>query len=248
MIVFSFSIPRVCLFFLVLVNAWLTNPCLVIVFRAEFLSDVSCPWCSLYLVDRSSIFLWPLHAVPCWFILFIYLFLAALGLCGGVRTSHCGGFSCCGAPALGAWTSAVVACGLSSCGSRALECRLSSCGARAQLLLGMWDLPGPGLEPLSPLLAGRFLTTAPPGKPPCCSLLTRDLAFKEQRNSKLADWFSFSSWSWFNNFPQIFLCCKSLGSLVFKALRWQWQALRAFPILLLWPLPFSSAEFKSHLQ
>ena len=28
----------------------------------------------------------------------------------------------------------------------------------------MWDLPGPGLEPLSPALAGGFLTTAPPGK------------------------------------------------------------------------------------
>ena len=29
----------------------------------------------------------------------------------------------------------------------------------------MWDLPGPGLEPVSPALAGGFLTTAPPGKP-----------------------------------------------------------------------------------
>ena len=28
----------------------------------------------------------------------------------------------------------------------------------------MWDLPGPGLEPMSPALAGRFSTTAPPGK------------------------------------------------------------------------------------
>ena len=28
----------------------------------------------------------------------------------------------------------------------------------------MWDLPGAGLEPVSPALAGRFLTTAPPGK------------------------------------------------------------------------------------
>ena len=44
--------------------------------------------------------------------------------------------------------------------------RLSSCGSRAQLLHGMWDLPGPGLEPVSPALAGRFSTTAPPGKPP----------------------------------------------------------------------------------
>ena len=28
----------------------------------------------------------------------------------------------------------------------------------------MWDIPGPGLEPVSPALAGGFLTTAPPGK------------------------------------------------------------------------------------
>ena len=28
----------------------------------------------------------------------------------------------------------------------------------------MWDLPGPGIEPVSPALAGGFLTAAPPGK------------------------------------------------------------------------------------
>ena len=43
--------------------------------------------------------------------------------------------------------------------------RLTSCGSRAQLLHGMWDLPRPGLEPVSPALAGGFSTTAPPGKP-----------------------------------------------------------------------------------
>ena len=43
--------------------------------------------------------------------------------------------------------------------------RLSSCGSRAQLLRSMWDLPRPGLAPVSPALAGRFSTTAPPGKP-----------------------------------------------------------------------------------
>ena len=42
---------------------------------------------------------------------------------------------------------------------------LSNCGSRAQLLRGMWDLPRPGLEPVSPALAGRFSTIAPPGKP-----------------------------------------------------------------------------------
>ena len=34
-----------------------------------------------------------------------------------------------------------------------------------RLLRGMWGLPGPGLEPVFPALAGRFLTTGPPGKP-----------------------------------------------------------------------------------
>ena len=55
--------------------------------------------------------------------------------------------------------------GLSSCSSRALEHRLSSCGARPWLLCGMWDLSRPGIEPMSPAVAGRFFTTEPPGKP-----------------------------------------------------------------------------------
>ena len=49
--------------------------------------------------------------------------------------------------------------------------RLSSCGSWAQLLRGMWDLPKPGLEPVSPALAGGFLTTAPPGKALKCNFL-----------------------------------------------------------------------------
>ena len=64
----------------------------------------------------------------------------------GARASHCGGLSCSGAWALGARASLVAARGL-------------------KLLRGMWDLPGAGLEPVSPALAGGFLTTAPPGKP-----------------------------------------------------------------------------------
>ena len=43
--------------------------------------------------------------------------------------------------------------------------RLSSCGSRAQLLRGMWDLTRPGIEPVSPALAGGLSTTVPPGKP-----------------------------------------------------------------------------------
>ena len=39
----------------------------------------------------------------------------------------------------------------------------------------MWDLPRPGLEPVSPALAGRFSTTAPPGKPPTNSFSYKPL-------------------------------------------------------------------------
>ena len=56
--------------------------------------------------------------------------------------------------------------------------RLSNCGSWAQLLRGMWDLPRPGLEPVSPALAGRSSTTEPPGKPPdCCIFNDMKVAF-----------------------------------------------------------------------
>ena len=62
--------------------------------------------------------------------------------------------------------------------------RLSNCGSWAQSLRGMWDPPGPRLEPVSPALAGRFSTTVPPGKPQNTELLTLEsrvpsLAMKE---------------------------------------------------------------------
>ena len=60
--------------------------------------------------------------------------------------SHCGGFSCCGAWALG-------------CAG------FSSCAALAELPLGTWDLPGPGIELVSSALQGRFLTSELPRKP-----------------------------------------------------------------------------------
>ena len=37
------------------------------------------------------------------------------------------------------------------------------------------DLPDPGIEPVSPALAGRFFTTEPPGKPP--------VAYEKERKS-----------------------------------------------------------------
>ena len=44
------------------------------------------------------------------------------------------------------------------------ELRLSRCDARTQLSCGVWDLPRLGIEPMSPALAGEFLTAGPPGK------------------------------------------------------------------------------------
>ena len=98
-----------------------------------------------------------------------YLFLAVLGLCFCARA-----FSSCGkwGPLFTAVCGPLTITGLSlSRASLVAEHRLqmrrlSSCGSRAQLLRGMWDLPRPGLEPVSPALAGRFSTTVPPGKPP----------------------------------------------------------------------------------
>ena len=65
---------------------------------------------------------------------------------------------------LGARATVVGARGLSSCAFWALKHRLNSCGALASLLHGMWDLPGSGIEPLSPAMAGGFFTTESPGK------------------------------------------------------------------------------------
>ena len=47
-------------------------------------------------------------------------------------------------------------------GSGAPEHRPSGCGTWTQLLCDMWDLPGPGIEPMSCALQGVLLTTEPP--------------------------------------------------------------------------------------
>ena len=49
-------------------------------------------------------------------------------------------------------------------GASLVEHGLSSHHPRAQLPRNMWNLPGPGIEPVSPALAGRFLTSGPPEK------------------------------------------------------------------------------------
>jgi len=62
-------------------------------------------------------------------------------LCGA-QASHCGGFSCHRA--------------------QALERLGSTSGAQAQLPLGMWNLPGLGIESVCPAWAGGIATTGPP--------------------------------------------------------------------------------------
>ena len=91
-------------------------------------------------------------------ILFIYFWLrwvfvavcrlSLVAASGGYSSLWCAGFSLRWLLLLRSMGSRHV--GFSSCGLRALESRLSSCGAWALLLRGMWDLPGPGLEPVSP--------------------------------------------------------------------------------------------------
>ena len=94
--------------------------------------------------------------------LFIYLFMAVLGLRFCARA-----FPNCSerGPLFIAVRGPLTVAASPVAEHRLQTRRLSSCGSRALLLRGMWDLPRPGFEPVSPALAGRFLTTVPPGKP-----------------------------------------------------------------------------------
>ena len=98
----------------------------------------------------------------------------------GEQASHCGGFSYCGAQALGTRTSLVTAQGLSSCGSWALENRLSSVahGLSCSAACGIFLDQGLNLCPLhwqvdSPPLShqgkpsGIFITLVSAGLQPC---------------------------------------------------------------------------------
>ena len=69
----------------------------------------------------------------------------------------CGSFSCWAAQALG-WV------GFIHCGSQALS-MASVVMAHKFTCLKAWDLPGPGMEPVSPGLAGGILIPEPLGKP-----------------------------------------------------------------------------------
>ena len=96
---------------------------------------------------------------------FLSLWHVGAALCCRVWASHRSGFSCCGAWALGAGASVVAAHGLSSCASWTPTHGLNSCGAWASLLLGMWLLPGPGIEPVSPAWQVDSLTLSHQGNP-----------------------------------------------------------------------------------
>ena len=94
--------------------------------------------------------------------LFIYLFMAVLGLRFCVRA-----FSSCGerGPLFITVRGPLTIAASLVAEHRLQTRRLGSCGSRAQPLRGMWDLPRPGHEPASPASAGGLSTTAPPGKP-----------------------------------------------------------------------------------
>ena len=125
---------------------------------------------------------------------FLWLWQTGVPLHCGAWSSHCGVFSCCGARTLGSQASVVVARGLhcsSVCrGFREgngtplqhsfLENPMDGEAwwaavlgvAKRQTWLkrlsssssSMRNLPGPGIEFMSPALAGRLLSTVPPGK------------------------------------------------------------------------------------
>ena len=97
-----------------------------------------------------------------------FILLAALGCCcAGFLPAVSGGHPRSGRADFSLWwllvaehrpqaaRASVVACG---------EHRLTSCNAQAQLLCNMGDLPEPGIEPVTPTLAGAFFTIEPQGK------------------------------------------------------------------------------------
>ena len=94
--------------------------------------------------------------------IYLFIFMAVLGLRFCARA-----FSSCGkwGPFFIAVRGPLIIVAFLVAEHRLQTRRLSNCGSRAQLLRGMWDLPRPGLEPVSSALAGRLSTTAPPGKP-----------------------------------------------------------------------------------
>ena len=117
----------------------------------------------LFIFSKNQLLVLLIFAIVFFFFnLFIYLFLAVLGLRFCVRA-----FSSCGkrGPLFIAMCGPLTITASLVAEHRLQTRKLSSCGPRAQPLRSMWDLPRPGLEPVCPAPAGRLSTTAPPGKP-----------------------------------------------------------------------------------
>ena len=148
---------------------------------------------------------------------FIYLFWGVLGLRFCARAfSSCGEWGPLFIAARGPLT--VVASLVAE--HRLQTRRLSSCGSRAQLLRGTWDLPRPGLKPVSLALAGRFSTTAPPGKPLFLFLMFSIRPTLLTRNSPISIspfWFNFALLCLF---VYIVSSLKSLGFIIIYSLKY----------------------------
>ena len=144
-------------------------------------STVSLILWTLRLLDHapqtSFCFLYPFESIKYSFFFFqIYLFIY-FWLCW-VLVSVRGLFSSCGkrGPLFIAVRGPLTIVASLVAEHRLQTHRLSSCGSRAWMLRGMWDLPRPGLEPVSPALAGGLSTTVPPGKP-LSNILALDTAY-----------------------------------------------------------------------
>lgn len=87
------------------------------------------------------------------------LWRAGLPSAGREQVPGCSGFSCGPAQTLGI-------AGFRRCRSGAPEHRLCSRDTWPWSPRGTWDPPRPGIELLSPALAGGCFPTEPPGKPP----------------------------------------------------------------------------------
>ena len=111
-----------------------------------------CTKCTHSVFLKNFIYFW-----LCWIFTVAWAFLQLWRMGATLQLQRVGfspgGFSCCRAQAL--WhVGSVVAAGV-------------------QFLPSMWDLPAPGIDPMSPTLAGGFLSTVPPGK--SNKFITKDL-------------------------------------------------------------------------
>ena len=125
-------------------------------------------WFSFKITDSSSLYSWHWYSPVAFqkentwnsllemaFLFVIYFSLTELGLCpvadsGGYSGLWYSGFSLW-------WLLLLQSTGPKSPG-------FSSCGTWAYLLHGMWNIPRPGVEPMSPPVAGRFLAAGPLGR------------------------------------------------------------------------------------